>query len=129
MGSLRQRADKIEGFETIEIIGIEEGDAVRAKVIGRRREELKYSYDNNGNLIGTEDSKGKTVLEYDYMKTDSLNSLNQTAHGHNLHIVHLEGDILKKHQMDRKEIYLYDGLHIIGVYDGNTMALKVRICP
>ena len=55
---------RIEGFETVEIIGME-GDAIRAKVIGSAEETL-YTYDNNGNLIGTEDSKGKTVLEYDY---------------------------------------------------------------
>ena len=52
-------------------------------------------------------SEQKTVKERLFwnmtMKTDSLNSLNQTAHGHNLHMIHLEGDILKKHQMDRKK--------------------------
>ena len=55
---------KIEGFTTLEIIGME-GDAIRARVIGGA-ETTEYQYDNNGNMIAIMDSKGTTSLEYDY---------------------------------------------------------------
>ena len=56
----------IEGFTTLEILGME-GDAIRARVIGGA-ETTEYQYDNNGNLTTIKDSKGITTLEYDYEK-------------------------------------------------------------
>ena len=112
---------RIEGFETVEIIGME-GDAIRAKVIGSAEETL-YTYDNNGNLIGTEDSKGKTVLEYDY--ENRLTKLTKPDGTWTRFTYDPFGRRYSKETSDgQKEIYIYDGLHIIEVYDGNTMQLK-----
>ena len=86
-------------------------------------EETKYSYDNNGNLIGTEDSKGKTVLEYDY--ENRLVKFTKPDGTWTQFTYDPFGRRYSKETSDgQKEIYLYDGLHIIEVYDGNTMALK-----
>ena len=58
------------------------------------------------------------------MKTDSLNSQNPMAHGHRFTYDPFGRRYSKETSEGQKEIYLYDGLHIIEVYDGNTMALK-----
>ena len=112
---------RIEGFETIELIGME-GDAVKAKIIGTA-ETTEYSYDNNGNLTSIKDPKGITTLEYDY--ENRLTKFTKPDGSWARFTYDPFGRRYSKEtSTGEKEIYLYDGLHILEIYDGNTMQLK-----
>ena len=99
-----------------------EGDAIRAKVIGGA-ETTEYSYDNNGNLHSNQRLKGITTLEYDYE-----NRLTKLTKPDNTWTKFTYDPFGRRYSKEtstgEKEIYIYDGLHIVEVYDGNTMALK-----
>jgi len=99
-----------------------QGDAVRAKIIGTA-ETTEYSYDNNGNLIAIKDPKGITTLEYDYE-----NRLTKVTKPDNTWVRFTYDPFGRRYSKEtstgEKEIYIYDGLHIMEVYDGNTMQLK-----
>ena len=112
---------RIESFAALEIIGME-GDAIRVRVVGAA-EETRYTYDNNGNLIAMEDNKGKTTLEYDY--GNRLVKLTKPDGTWTKFTYDPFGRRYSKETSDgQKEIYLYDGAHILEVYDGSSMQLK-----
>ena len=67
--------------------------------------------------------KGTTTLEYDYE-----NRLTKFTKPDNTWVKFTYDPFGRRYSKEtsdgQKELYLYDGLHIIEVYDGNTMALK-----
>ena len=73
-------------------------------------------------ISSEQDSKGKTVPEYDY--ENRLAKLTKPDGTWTRFTYDPFGRRYSRNIGWAKEIYIYDGLHIVEVYDGNTMQAK-----